>query len=313
MKVLVTGVGGFIGSSLAAALIDRGDDVRGLDSFLTGFRENVPADVSLLEGDLRNLDDVRKACEGVEIAFHQGALRSVPKSVDNPVESDRCNVLGTLNVLIAARDAGVRKVVYASSSSVYGDPSEPLRVETQRPDPISPYAVSKMAGEHYCRAWTALHGLSTVSLRYFNVFGPRQHPESKYSAVFPAFVGSLLRGEAPEVHWDGEQSRDFTYIDDVVAANLAAAAAGPEGDGEAFNIGAGRPKTVNEVLRSVASAVGTWIDPAHEPRRAGDVRHTLADISKAGRILGWEPRADWDAGVHACVEWFRGALGKTIS
>jgi UDP-glucose 4-epimerase len=313
LNVLVTGVGGFIGSSLADALVRRGDDVRGLDCFLTGFRDNVPDGVSLVEGDLRDLDDVRNACEGAEIVFHQGALRSVPRSVDNPLEADRCNVLGTLNVLVAAHSSGVRKVVYASSSSVYGDPPERLRVETQRPDPVSPYAVSKLAGEHYCRAWTALHGLSTVSLRYFNVFGPRQHPESKYSAVFPAFVGALLRGEAPELHWDGEQSRDFTFIDDVVAANLAAAAAGSEADGEAFNIGAGRPKTVNDVLRSVADAAGRWIEPVHAPRRAGDVRHTLADITKAQRVLGWEPHADWDEGVHACVEWFRGALDKPIS
>jgi UDP-N-acetylglucosamine/UDP-N-acetyl-alpha-D-glucosaminouronate 4-epimerase len=312
LKALVTGVGGFIGSSLASELVRRGDDVRGLDNFLTGFRQNVPDGVALVEGDLRNLDDVRGACEGVEIIFHQGALRSVPKSVDNPLEADRCNVGGTLNILVAARDAGVRKVVYASSSSVYGDPAEPLRVETQAPDPVSPYAVSKMAGEHYCRAWTAVHGLSTVSLRYFNVFGPRQHPDSKYSAVFPAFVGSLLRGRAPEIHWDGEQSRDFTYIDDIVAANLAAAAAGPDADGQAFNIGAGRPKKVSEVLRSVSDVVGTWIEPVHSPKRAGDVRHTLADISKARRILGWEPKADWDEGVRACVDWFRAALGKTI-
>jgi nucleoside-diphosphate-sugar epimerase len=307
VKALVTGAAGFIGSSIARALIARGDEVRGFDNLSTGFEENVPGGVELHRGDLADLEAVEKATAGTDVVFHQAALRSVELSVDDPVASDRSNVLGTLHVLLAAQQAGVRRVVYASSSSVYGDPPGALRVESELPQPVSPYGVSKLAGEYYCRAWTALHGLSTVSLRYFNVFGPRQHPESRYALVFPAFISALVSGRAPELHWDGEQSRDFTYIDDVVRANLLAAETGPAVDGEIVNIGAGRAKTVNEVLRAVSEAVGTWIDPVRKPKRPGDVRHTLADITKARTLLGWEPRAEWDEAVRACVDWFRSA------
>ncbi|HVL90869.1 MAG TPA: NAD-dependent epimerase/dehydratase family protein [Actinomycetota bacterium] len=304
MKVLVTGVAGFIGSRLAGRLIADGHEVRGLDSFLTGFKENIPDGCDFLEADLRDLDAMHAATRGVEVVFHQAARRSVAKSVDDPRLSHECNATGTLNLLIAAHGAGVRKFVYASSSSVYGDPPEPLRTETQVPRPISPYAVSKLAGEHYGQAFTAIHGLPVVSLRYFNVFGPGQHRESKYALLFPAFVEALVEKRAPEVDWDGHQSRDFTFIDDIVEANLKAANAGPEADGESFNIGAGHGRTVNEVLEAVSDAVGRWIDPVATPKRPGDVRHTLADIGKAKRLLGWEPRADWDASVRACVDWF---------
>ena len=305
MKVLVTGGAGFIGSSIAAALVREGHSVRILDNFSTGFRENVPEGVDVVEGDLTQPDDVRAAVKGSELVFHQAAIRSVPRSVDDPLSSHEANATGTLNVLVAATDGNVRRVVYASSSSVYGDPEATLRREDQPVDPISPYGASKLAGELYCRVWTRVHGLPTVSLRYFNVFGPRQHPESKYAAVFPAFIAALIDGRAPEVHWDGEQTRDFTFIDDVVSANLRAAEAGPEADGNVFNIGAGRPKSVNEVLRSVADALGTWVDPEMQPRRAGDVRDTLADITRAREVLGWEPRAAWDDAVAATVDWFR--------
>ena len=305
MKVMVTGGAGFIGSSLASALVHAGHDVRILDNFSTGFRENLPDGADVVEGDLTELDDVRAALKGIELVFHQAAIRSVPRSVDDPLASHEANATGTLNVLIAATDESVRRVVYASSSSVYGDPQDPLRREDQPTDPISPYGASKLAGEMYCRVWTRVQGLPTVSLRYFNVFGPRQHPESKYAAVFPAFIAALIDGRAPEVHWDGEQTRDFTFIDDIVAANVRAAEAGPEADGNVFNIGAGRPKSVNDVLRSVADALGTWIDPLMSPRRAGDVRDTLADISRARDVLGWEPRASWDEAIAATVEWFR--------
>jgi len=211
-------------------------------------------------------------------------------------------------VLVAAEEARVRRVVYASSSSVYGDSTAPVNQEDLPTDPQSPYAVSKLAGEQYCRVWTRVKGLSTVSLRYFNVFGPGQHPESKYAAVFPAFIKALVEGTAPEVHWDGEQSRDFSYIEDVVRANLAAAAA-PNGraDGAVMNVGGGRPKTVNEVLRAVSEAMGTWIDPVSTPKRAGDGRHTRADISRAREVLDWEPQAEWDQAVEATVRWFREA------
>jgi nucleoside-diphosphate-sugar epimerase len=305
VKVLVTGGAGFIGSSLAAALVREGHDVRILDNFSTGFRENLPDGADIVEGDLTELDDVRAAVKGTELVFHQAAIRSVPRSVDDPLASHEANATGTLNVLIAATDENVRRVVYASSSSVYGDPGSALRREDMPSDPISPYGASKLAGEQYCRVWTRVHGLPTVSLRYFNVFGPRQHPESKYAAVFPAFIAALIDGRAPEVHWDGEQTRDFTFIEDVVAANMRAAEAGPEADGHAFNIGAGRPKSVNEVLRSVADALGTWVDPERSPMRTGDVRDTLADITRAREILGWEPRAVWEGAVAATVDWFR--------
>ena len=305
MKVLVTGGAGFIGSSLAAALVRDGHEVRILDNFSTGFRENVPDVAEVVEADLTQLDDVRAAVRGRELVFHQAAIRSVPRSVDDPLSSHEANATGTLNVLVAATDENVRRVVYASSSSVYGDPGAPMRREDMPSDPISPYGASKLAGELYCRVWTRVHGLPTVSLRYFNVFGPRQHPESKYAAVFPAFIAALIDGRAPEVHWDGEQTRDFTFIDDIVAANLRAAEAGPEADGHVFNIGAGRPKSVNDVLRSVADALGTWVEPERSPMRTGDVRDTLADITRAREVLGWEPRAVWEDAVAATVDWFR--------
>jgi UDP-N-acetylglucosamine/UDP-N-acetyl-alpha-D-glucosaminouronate 4-epimerase len=304
MRVLVTGGGGFIGSAIARASLTRGWHVTVLDNFLTGFRESVPADAELLEADLRNIDALRKACAGVEVVFHQGALRSVPRSVEDPLLSAGCNVTGTLNVLIAAESAGSRRVIYASSSSVYGDSEEQVNSEVTPPDPISPYAVSKLAGEHYCRVWSRLKQLSTVSLRYFNVFGPGQHPESKYAAVFPAFVSALAAGRQPEVHWDGEQSRDFTFIDDVVRANILAATADDRVSGAVINIGGGRPKTINEVLSSISRAMGRWIDPIHAPKRSGDVRHTRADITRAVDLLGWTPQTAWDEAVKATIDWF---------
>jgi UDP-N-acetylglucosamine/UDP-N-acetyl-alpha-D-glucosaminouronate 4-epimerase len=309
MRAFVTGGAGFIGSSIARALIAQGNEVVVFDSFATGFRDFVPPEAALVEGDLSDLEVVRAAVKGADVVFHQGALRSVAKSVEDPLASNSANVTGTLHILVAAHEAGVQRVVYASSSSVYGDPAEPLRREDQPLRPISPYGVSKLAGEMYCSAWTAVQGLPTVSLRYFNVFGPGQHRESKYAAVFPAFVGALLQGRAPEIDWDGEQSRDFTYIDDVVEANLRAAGADSSADGAAFNIGAGRGVSVNQVLRSVSDAVGVWIDPVSTPKRPGDVRHTLADISRARATLGWEPRAQWEDAIRATVDWFRSHSG----
>lgn len=304
MKALVTGGAGFIGSATARALLDRGDQVRILDDLSTGFAENIPPGAEFLRGSLEDLETVRRACAGVEVVFHIGAARSVPRSVDDPVRTHHTNVTGTLNVLIAAREAGVRRVVYASSSSVYGGSDGRASSEDDPPRPMSPYAASKLAGEHYCQVWTRLYGLSTVSLRYFNVFGPHQHPESRYSAVFPAFISALLDGRSPEVHWDGEQARDFTFIDDVVRANLAAADAGSEVDGAVINIGAGRPITVNEVLKAISRAVGRWVEPVRKPRRPGDVRTTHADITRARELLGWEPRTSWEDAVGQTVTWF---------
>jgi nucleoside-diphosphate-sugar epimerase len=303
---LVTGGAGFIGSAIARVLIERGWTVRVLDNLLTGFEENIPEGAEFVRGDLRDIDDVRRAVVDVEVVFHQGALRSVPRSVDDPALSESCNITGTLNVLVAAEGAGVRRVVYASSSSVYGDVAEGLQHEDMTPSPLSPYAVSKLSAEQYCRVWTHLKGLSTVSLRYFNVFGPGQRPDSRYAAVFPAFVSALMEGREPEVHWDGEQERDFTYIDDIVAANIAAAeASGPDVDGAVVNVAGGRPRTINEVLGAVSEAVGRWIEPSRTPKRAGDIRRTHADLTRAHELLGWSPSAVWDEAVGHTVDWFR--------
>lgn len=305
MRILVTGGAGFIGSHIARHLVERGDTVGVLDDLSTGSKEALPGGIELVEGDLRDAETVRRACDGVELVFHQGAVRSVPRSVDDPRSAVECNVLGTMNVLVAAQGAGVRRVVYASSSSVYGDGSDAVQREDAVPNPLSPYAVSKLGGEHLCRVWTSLHGLSTVSLRYFNVFGPGQPAESIYSNVFPAFVSSLLRGEAPELHWDGEQSRDFTYIDDVVRANALAGQAGDHADGAVINIGSGAPRTINEVYSAISDEIGTRIKPQYRPKRPGDVRGTHADISLARDVLGWEPRCDWEPSVAETVRWFR--------
>jgi nucleoside-diphosphate-sugar epimerase len=307
VSTLVTGGAGFIGSAIARHLVERGGQVVVLDNLLTGLVENLPDGVTFVNGDLRDRAAVERACEGVDVVFHQGALRSVPRSVDQPELSLQCNVLGTMNTLLAAERAGVRRVVYASSSSVYGDSGDPVNREDMPSSPMSPYAVSKLAGEQYCRVWSRLGRLSTVSLRYFNVFGPGQRPESKYSTVFPAFISALAVGRPPELHWDGEQSRDFTYIDDVVRANILAAEADDRVEGEVINIGGGEPKTMNEVLRSVSDAMGRWIEPTRMPRRDGDVRRTNADISKARTLLDWKPEIAWKEAVEATVAWFHGS------
>jgi nucleoside-diphosphate-sugar epimerase len=309
-RALVTGGAGFIGSSIARELLANDWEVRILDNFLTGFEDAVPQDAELVRGDIRDLDTCRAACADIDVVFHQAAFRSVPKSVDDPRLSNDCNITGSLNLLMAAGDAGVKRLVYASSSSAYGDISGTINQEDLPTNPRSPYAVSKLAAEQYCRLWSDLKGLSTVSLRYFNVFGPGQHPDSKYSAVFPGFVSALVEGRAPEVHWDGEQSRDFTYIDDVVRANILGAQADDRVSGMVFNIGGGEPKSINDVLRAVADAVGTWIEPQHSPKRQGDIRSTEADVSRAAEYLGWKPEADWVESVAATVSWFQQKRAK---
>lgn len=301
---MVTGGGGFIGSNIAKALLERGDEVIVFDNFITGSEAAVPKGATLIRGDLRVPAEIAEASKGVDVIYHQAALRSVPRSVDEPTLAHECNVTGTLNLLIGAHKAGVRRVVYASSSSAYGDVGDKVNVETMATAPMSPYAASKLAAEHYCRVWSALGHVSTVSLRYFNVFGPGQNPESRYSAVFPAFISALLGGRAPEVHWDGKQSRDFTFIDDVVSANLLAAEA-EEADGRWMNIASGSPKSVNEVLKAISDELGIWIEPTSTPRRAGDVRSTHADISLAKNAIGWEPRVAWAEAVKATVSSFR--------
>jgi len=304
---LVTGGAGFIGSNIVAELLQRGEKVRVLDNFSTGRRENIAPfveHIDLIEGDLRDLSTVSQVVEGVDYVLHQGALPSVQRSVDAPLASHAANATATLNVLIAARDAGVRRVVYASSSSIYGDsPTLPKR-EDMLPAPKSPYAVSKMAGEQYCRAFAEVFGLETVCLRYFNVFGPRQDPTSQYSAVIPLFITAMLRGEAPTIYGDGEQSRDFTYVANVVHANLLAATATGDAVGRVFNVACGRRYTLLDLIAALNDILDTDIEPIHVAPRPGDVRHSLADVSAAREVLGYEPQVDFHAGLRRTVGWY---------
>jgi len=309
---VVTGGAGFIGSNIAEGLLRRGDRVRVLDNLSTGSRENLAAagDVELVEGDLRDPDAVARAVRGAEGVFHEAALRSVPRSVDDPTSTNDVNVTGTLNLLMACRAAGVRRVVYASSSSAYGDDPSLPKVETLPANPISPYAVSKLAAEHYCRTFARLYGLETVSLRYFNVFGPRQNPESKYSAVIPRFLQLALDGEPLEIHGDGEQSRDFTFIDNVVQGNLLAMDVDGV-SGEVFNIACGTRHSLLAIADAIGAFLGRSLDREHTPPRAGDVRHTLADIGKAQRLLGFAPTVHFDEGIRRTCEYFVERFGGT--
>ena len=303
MRVLVTGGGGFIGSHLAQRLLERGDEVRVLDSFATGRRENLAhlPDVELVEGDVQSFERAHHAVRGCDAVLHEAALPSVPRSIQDPLTTNAVNVTGTLNVLLAARDAGVRRVVYASSSSVYGANEQLPKHEDQPVAPISPYAVSKLAGEGFCRAFTTIYGLECVSLRYFNVFGPRQDPTSQYSAVIPKFISAALEGRRPVVFGDGEQSRDFTYIDNVVEANLLALES-DAGAGEVFNAACGERVTLNAVLRMLSELTGTELEPDHRPGRAGEVRHSLADIGRARATFGYQPSIDFGEGLRRTLE-----------
>ena len=307
---LVTGGAGFIGSHLVEELVRRGRAVRVLDNLSTGHRENLAAvadRIEFVEGDILDPVAVRDAMRGVRRVFHQAALRSVPRSVDDPQSSNRVNVEGTLNILVAARDAGVDRVVYASSSSVYGRTDVLPLVETMAPQPVSPYAVSKLAGEYYCQVFTRVYGLATVGLRYFNVFGPRQDPASQYAAVVPRFIAAAFRGESLEIHGDGLQSRDFTYVGNVVAANCLAAES-PRAAGEAFNVACGSQHTLMDIverLRDLAGADGAPLRWHHTPDRPGDVRHTCADIGKAWRLLGYEVLTGFEEGLTRTIESMR--------
>src|SRR5215468_1068094 len=301
---LITGGAGFIGSHLVQELIRYQQDVRVLDNFSGGTRQNLDGmldRVELIEGDLRALSEVRRAMKGVRYVLHQAALCSVPRSVDDPGLTNEVNVQGTLNVLIAARDAGVQRVVYASSSSVYGESHLRIQDEDQRPFPISAYAVSKLAGELYCRLFSRLYGLETVILRYFNVFGPRQDPESEYAAVIPRFILQALRGEAVEVHGDGLQSRDFTYVSDIVQANLLAAKA-PNVSGEVFNVGCGETHPVMEIVFLLSKLLVTDIQWRKSAPRPGDIRRTQADITKAKRLLGYDVEIEFKHGLALTVK-----------
>jgi UDP-glucose 4-epimerase len=305
MKALVTGGGGFIGSNVVRALLARGDDVRVLDNFSTGSRANLAGlehDVQLVEGDLRSYERVHAAVRGAEVVFHQGALPSVPRSVQDPLTTTAVNIEGTLNVLLAARDEGVRRIVNASSSSVYGNTGSLPRVETQAPDPISPYAVAKLAAERFCTSFSRVYGMEIVSLRYFNVFGPRQDPTSQYAAVVPRFIRAIADGEPLTIYGDGDQSRDFTFVDNVVGANLLAADA-PEVGGEILNVATGESVTVNALADAIGAMLDKAVEKAYEPAREADVRASWADVGEARRLLGYETRVDFAEGLRRTADY----------
>ena len=307
MRALVTGGAGFIGHHLIAALLDRGDEVAVLDDLSTGSMDRLAPfgrQIRTVIGDVRDPRAVDEAIEGAEIVFHDAALPSVARSVKDPRLTNEINTTGTIEVMLGAARVGVRRVVYAASSSVYGSTPELPRRETQRPDPQSPYAASKLAAEHYLHTLGALHGVETVALRYFNVFGPGQDPTSEYAAVVPRFIVAGLTGEQPKVHGDGHQSRDFTYIDNVVAANLAAAAR-PGVSGLTCNVGCGGRFSLLELLARIEAALGYRLTPQFGPARPGDVPHSQADISVAIERLGYDPAVGFDDGVRRTVEWFR--------
>jgi len=310
MQALVTGGAGFIGSNLADRLLAEGAEVRVFDNLSTGFRDNVPGDAELFEGDIRDEAAVRAAVAGGDVVFHHAAHRAVLQSVENPLSTDLANTHGTLLVLKAAQDAGVRRVVAASSSSVYGGAEQLPTPESAPLIPRSPYAVSKLAGEHYCRVWSELFGLETVVLRYFNVYGPRQRPDSAYAAVIPLFTQALRTGVRPTVHGDGLQSRSFTYVDDVVDANLTAARAPADAcSGKAYNIAGSSTYTLLRLLDELGAIFGVNVDPEHTAPRAGDIRHSSADLTAAGRDLGWQPKIDLPEGLRQTVDWFARRAG----
>jgi UDP-glucose 4-epimerase len=306
---LVTGGAGFIGSHLVEALLARGKKVRVLDNFSTGDEANLQSvrdRLEVIDGDITDLETVRAAMRGTDLVFHQAALASVPRSVADPVATHRACVDGTLHVLIAARDARVRRVVYAASSSAYGNSERLPKRESDPAMPLSPYAVSKLAGEQYCAAFSNVYGLETVRLRYFNVFGPRQAPDSPYAAVVPLFIRAMLAGRSPVLHGDGLQSRDFTYIDDVIQANLLAAEA-PGVSGRLYNVACGRRTTLLEIVERLNAILSTNIKPTHTEARPGDVRHSQADITRAHEDLGYTPRMDVERGLKKCVEYYGAA------
>jgi UDP-N-acetylglucosamine/UDP-N-acetylgalactosamine 4-epimerase len=305
---LVTGAAGFIGSNLVERLLADGERVVGLDSFVTGKRENIEpfvADMDFIEGDVRDPATCARACEGADYVLHQAALGSVPRSVDDPATSNEHNVTGTLEMLVAARDAGARRFVYAASSSAYGDTEVLPKHERMCPAPLSPYAVSKYTGELYCKVFWELYGLPTVCLRYFNVFGRRQDPQGMYAAVIPRFARAILRGERPLIFGDGGQSRDFCYVDNAVDANLLACRAGEEAFGESMNIAGGERITIQRLAERMIELLGGETTPEHGPERPGDPRDSLAALDRAAELIGYRPGVDVHAGLERAVEWYR--------
>ena len=303
---LVTGGAGFIGSHIAEELLRRGDRVRVADSFITGKRENLThlAGVELVEGDLADFAVAQRAVAGIDYVLHQAAIPSVPRSVQDPITSNRANIDASLNVLVAARDAKVRRLVYAGSSSAYGNTPTLPKVETMGTGPLSPYALQKLVAEQYCQMFTSLYGLETVTIRYFNVFGPRQDPSSPYSGVISLFIRGLVEGRAPTIYGDGGQTRDFTYVANVVDGVLKACAA-PAASGEVINVATGGRISLNELFRVLKNLTGAAVEPIYAETRAGDVRDSQADIDKARRLLGYEPTVTFEQGLEKTVAWFR--------
>jgi nucleoside-diphosphate-sugar epimerase len=311
MKILVTGGAGFIGSHLTEALVREGHRVRVLDDLSSGKRENlspVKDDVELLVGSCANPDVARRAAKGIEVVYHEGAVPSVARSVKDPLLSHEANATATISMLVAARDAGVRRFLYAGSSSVYGDAKQLPKRETMEPCPLSPYAVGKLAGEHYLRIFASLYGLETLTLRYFNVFGPRQDPSSPYSGVISLFATRLLAGRTPVIYGDGNQSRDFTYVDNVVHGNLKALQARGLA-GQVVNIATGHRVTLKQLLSAMAREIGVPARAEHRAVRQGDIRHSLADIARARKLLGYRPVVSFEKGLALTLDWYRRDVG----
>jgi nucleoside-diphosphate-sugar epimerase len=311
-KYLVTGGAGFIGSNIAEILVSKGQEVVVLDDLSTGREENMDSfrsGVTFIKGDIRDPETVSRALEGVDYVLHQAALASVPRSIENPVLVNDVNVNGTVNMLERSRLAGVKGFVYAASSSAYGDSEKLPKREEMIPKPLSPYAVSKLVGEHYCSVFSQVYGLPTVSLRYFNVFGPRQDPTSQYAAVVPIFISKLLEGERPTIYGDGEQSRDFTYVSNVVEANLLAASSADD-TGQMVNIACGTRYTVNDLFMRIRTLIGSDMEPLYEAARPGDVKHSQADVERARDKLGFSCEVSFEVGLEKTVEWYRNCMTK---
>jgi len=307
VRILVTGGAGFIGSNICRVLVRRETKVLVLDNFSTGKEENLAKihnQVGIIKADITDLKTVHKVVQNVDYVLHQAALPSVPRSVKDPLSSNQANVVGTLNILLAARDAGVKRVVYASSSSVYGDSPLLPKKEDLNPAPLSPYAVSKLTGEYYCQVFYYVSGLETVGLRYFNVFGPHQDPTSLYAAVIPKFIQAMLKGEAPTIYGDGEQSRDFTYVDNVVQANILALET-KDAAGKILNIACGERTKISGLVSSLNKILGSKIKPSFAPPRPGDVKHSVASISLAKKVLGYQPQISIEEGLERTVEWHK--------
>lgn len=313
-RYIVTGGAGFIGSHIAETLTDQGHQVVVLDDLSTGHEHNLAGfrdRIEFIEGSITDASLLKEIMPGTDVVFHQAALASVPRSVANPVASNEVNVTGTLQVFLAARDAGVKRVVYAASSSAYGDTEVLPKQEDMPGRPLSPYAITKYVNELYGAVFTRIYGLPTIGLRYFNVFGPRQDPKSQYAAVIPLFITRFLTGEAPIIHGDGGQTRDFTFIENVVQANLKAAAAGDEADGLVYNVACGDRISVKELCWKIRDLIGTDVEPVHSETRVGDVRHSLADISRAAEKLGYDPQVDLAAGLERTVRWYQAQGGPS--